>query len=153
VCDLWKVNREKAEAKAKDAYGRAPRAFQHMEDLLALQDVDAVIISTGDFQHAPILKLAAEAGKDVYCEKPFANVLEEAKSARDAVLARDVIVQMGTQHRSEPYQIAAKQLIDSGALGEVSKYEIVWNYHGPRWRGRSEVKQIREADTDWRRWL
>ena len=38
-------------------------------------------------------------------------------------------------------------------LGRVSKVEIVWNYHGPRWRGRPEVQQIREADTDWRRWL
>src|SRR5437773_5487674 len=71
VCDLWTVNREKAAAKAGHVYGRAPRAFQYMEDLLALSDVDAVIISTGDFQHAPILKLAVEAGKDVYCEKPF----------------------------------------------------------------------------------
>lgn len=37
--------------------------------------------------------------------------------------------------------------------GEVSKFEIVWNYRGPRWRGRPEVKQIREQDTDWRKWL
>jgi predicted dehydrogenase len=153
VCDLWKVNREKAAAKAEHVYGRAPRAFQYMEELLALSDVDAVIISTGDFQHAPILKLAVEAGKDVYCEKPFANDLDDAKAARDAVLARKQIVQMGTQHRSEPYQIAAKALIDTGALGQVSKYEIVWNYHGPRWRGRPEVNQIREEDTDWKRWL
>jgi predicted dehydrogenase len=153
VCDLWKVNREKAAAKAQQAYGRAPRAFQYMDDLLALADVDAVLISTGDFQHAPILKLAVEAGKDVYCEKPFANDLADAKAARDAVLARSAVVQIGTQHRSEPYQIAAKALIDTGALGQVSKYEIVWNYHGPRWRGRAEVKQIREDETDWKRWL
>jgi predicted dehydrogenase len=153
VCDLWTVNREKAQAKAKEAYGRAPRAFAYMEDLLALGDIDAVIISTGDFQHAPILKQVVEAGKDAYVEKPFANVLEEAKAARDAVLRRNAIVQVGTQHRSEPYQIAAKAVVDGGALGEVSKYEIVWNYHGPRWRGRPEVEQIREADTDWKRWL
>jgi predicted dehydrogenase len=38
-------------------------------------------------------------------------------------------------------------------IGEMTKIEIVWNYHGPRWRGRPEVAQIREADTDWRRWL
>jgi predicted dehydrogenase len=153
VCDLWKVNREKAAAKAREAYGRAPRAFQYMEELLALKDVDAVIISTGDFQHAPILKLAVEAGKDAYCEKPFANVLADAKAARDAVAKTDAIVQIGTQHRSEPYQVAVKHLIGTGVLGEVSKYEIVWNYHGPRWRGRPEVKQIREEDTDWKRWL
>ncbi|HZT33900.1 MAG TPA: Gfo/Idh/MocA family oxidoreductase [Bryobacteraceae bacterium] len=153
VCDLWSVNREKAAARAQEAYGRAPRAFQYMEELLALQDVDAVILSTGDFQHAPILKTVVAAGKDAYCEKPFANVLEEAKAARDEVLARKAIVQIGTQHRSEPYQIAVHDLIRTGVLGEVSKYEIVWNYHGPRWRGRPEVKQIREADTDWKRWL
>ncbi len=153
VCDLWKVNREKAAAKAKEANGREPRAFQYLEELLALKDVDAVIISTGDFQHAPLLKLAVEAGKDVYCEKPFANVLEDAKTARDTVLKSDAIVQIGTQHRSEPYQIAVGNLIGTGVLGPVSKYEIVWNYHGPRWRGRPEVKQIREQDTDWKRWL
>ena len=153
VCDLWKVNREKAAERSQSIYGRAPKAFQYMEDLLALPEVDAVLISTGDFQHAPILKLVAEAGKDAYCEKPMANVLAEAKAARDAVLSRNLVVQIGTQHRSEPYQITTRDLIKTGALGEVSKVEIVWNYHGPRWRGRPEVKQIREQDTDWRKWL
>jgi predicted dehydrogenase len=153
VCDLWRVNRERAATTATHAYGRAPRPFQCHEDLLAAKDVDAVIISTADFQHAPILKLVAEAGKDAYCEKPMANVLDEAKAARDAVKSRGLIVQIGTQHRSEPYQIAAKEWVARGELGQVGKVEIVWNYHGPRWRGRSEVKQIREDDTDWRKWL
>jgi predicted dehydrogenase len=153
VCDLWKVNREAAAARAATAYGRAPRAFQHMEELLALKDVDAVLVSTADFQHATHLKMVAEAGKDCYCEKPMANDLAEAKAARDAVLSRPLVVQVGTQHRSEPYQNAVHDFIGTGALGEVSKVEIVWNYHGPRWRGRSEVGQLREQDTDWRRWL
>src|SRR5579864_7875935 len=153
VCDLWKVNREKAASRAQTVYGRAPRTFQYMDDLLAQKDIDAVVISTADFQHAPVLRAVAEAGKDAYCEKPMANDLDEAKAARDAVLSRNLIVQIGTQHRSEPYQIATKQLIDSGALGEVSKVEMVWNYNGPRWRGRREVEHIREQDTDWRRWL
>jgi len=153
VCDLWKVNRERAASRAQTVYGRAPRTFQYMEDLLAQKDIDAVVVSTADFQHAPMLRAVAETGKDAYCEKPMANDLDEAKAARDAVLARNLIVQVGTQHRSEPYQIATKQLIDSGALGDVTKVEMVWNYHGPRWRGRPEVEHIREEDTDWRRWL
>ena len=153
VCDLWKVHREKAASAAQKVYGRAPRAFQYLDDLLALKDVDAVLISTGDFQHAPILKQVVEAGKDAYSEKPFANVLEEAKATRDTVLKSDRIVQIGTQHRSEPYQIAARESIARGTLGDVSKVEIVWNYHGPRWRGRPEVDQIREEDTDWKKWL
>ena len=153
VCDLWTRNRDRAAAKALSAYGRAPRAFQDMERLLELKDLDAVIVSTADFQHSPVLRLAARAGKDAYCEKPMGNDLAEVKAARDAVVAAGTIVQIGTQHRSEPYQIATKKLIDGGALGQVTKVEIVWNYHGPRWRGRPEVKELREGDTDWRKWL
>lgn len=154
VCDLWKVNRERAAKAALAAYGRSPRSFQYIEDLLPLKDIDAIIISTADFQHAPLLRLAAEAGKDAYCEKPMGNVLEEAKAARNAVRERNLVVQVGTQHRSEPYQLAVKeQVINAGLLGQVTKVEIVWNYRGPRWRGRSEVKEIREEETDWRKWL
>jgi len=153
VCDLWRVNRERAMEAVAHTYERKPRSFTYFEDLLKLNDVDAVIISTADFQHAPMLRLAAEAGKNAYCEKPMGNVLEEARAARDAVRARNLIVQVGTQHRSEPYQIAARNVIAKGTLGMVSKVEMVWNYHGARWRGRPEVGQIREEDTDWRRWL
>jgi len=111
------------------------------------------MISTPEHSHSPLLKMTAEAGKDAYCEKPMGNVLEEVKAARDAVLGRNLIVQIGTQHRSEPYQVAVRDLIRSSVLGDVTKYEIEWNYHGPRWRGRPEVKMIREQDTDWRAWL
>ena len=54
---------------------------------------------------------------------------------------RNLIVQIGTQHRSEPYQTAAKNVIPQGTLGDISKVEMMWNYHGARWRGRPEVKQ------------
>jgi predicted dehydrogenase len=90
--------------------------------LLGQKDIDAVIISMADFQQPSHLRMVAEAGKDAYCEEPMANSLEEAKAARDSVLARDFVVQIGTQ----PYQIATKQWIGSGALGDVTK--ILWNY-------------------------
>jgi predicted dehydrogenase len=153
VCDLWNVNREKAVLANKTYYGRAPRSFQYLEELLLLQDVDAVLISTPEHSHSPILKLVAEAGKDAYVEKPMGNVLEEVKAARDTVLEKGRVVQVGTQHRSEPYPRAAQELVQTDALGQVSKVEIVWNYHGPRWRGRREVKEIRAEDTDWSKWL
>ena len=153
VCDLWSVNREKAVAANTKYYGRTPRSFQYFEDVLAIPDVDAVMISTPEHSHSPLLRLTVEAGKDAYVEKPMGNVLAEAKAARDAVLKSDRIVQVGTQHRSEPHPQAAHDIVQSGQLGDVSKVEVVWNYHGPRWRGREEVKQIREADTDWRKWL
>ena len=153
VCDLWSHNREQAVATNQKYYGKAPRAFQHPEELIALKDLDAIIISTPEHSHSLLLKKVAEAGRDGYCEKPMGNVFEEVKAARDAVRAKNLIVQIGTQHRSEPYQIAVHDLIRGGALGDVSKYEIAWNYHGPRWRGRPEVKEIREQDTDWNAWL
>ena len=153
VCDLWKVNRERAVHANGTYYGRPPRQFQHLEDLLQLKDVDAVLISTPEHSHSPILKLVADAGKDAYVEKPMGNVLAEVKAARDAVQQQKRIVQVGTQHRSELYPQAASQVVQSGALGDVSKIEIVWNYHGPRWRGRHEVKQLRAEDTDWNKWL
>ncbi|MFZ0960784.1 MAG: Gfo/Idh/MocA family oxidoreductase [Terriglobia bacterium] len=153
VCDLWKVNREKAAAHAEKVYGRAPRAFQHAEELLAMGEIDAVLIATPEHSHSPMLKLTAEAGKDAYVEKPMGNVLQEVKAARDAVIARKLIVQVGTQHRSEIFPRVAHDLVQTGALGDISKVEIEWNYHGPRWLGRPEVKQIREKDTDWRAWL
>jgi len=139
ICDLWSVNRDRAQATNAGYYGKAPRAFKTPAEILALRDMDAVIISTPEHSHSPLLKLAVEAGKDVYVEKPMGNVLAEVKAARDTVQQHKAIVQVGTQHRSEPYPKLARETIHSGALGDVTKIEIVWNYHGPRWRGRKEV--------------
>jgi predicted dehydrogenase len=97
VCDLWKVNREKAVATNAGYYGRAPRAVQHVEELLAMKDIDGVLISTPEHSHSPILRMTTEAGKDAYVEKPMGNVLAEVKAARDAVIQAKTIVQVGTQ--------------------------------------------------------
>jgi predicted dehydrogenase len=154
VCDLWTGNLDRAVVANQKYYGKAPRAFRHADELIAAKDIDAVIISTPEHGHSLLLKQVVEAGKDAYCEKPMGNVLADVRAARDAVMARkNLVVQIGTQHRSEPYQIKVRDMIREDVLGEVSKYEIVWNYHGPRWRGRPEVKRLREQDTDWRAWL
>jgi predicted dehydrogenase len=153
VCDLWVRNLDRAVAANQKYYSKVPRSLRAPEELLKLSDVDAVLISTPEHSHSPLLKMAVAAGKDVYCEKPMGNLLKDVKAARDTVLASKQIVQIGTQHRSEPYQVAARDVIRTGALGEITKYEIVWNYHGPRWRGRPEVQHLREQDTDWRAWL
>jgi predicted dehydrogenase len=153
VCDLWSVHRDKAVAAYAKPFGRASQAYRNAEELLAVEEIDAVIISTPDHSHSPLLKMAAEAGKDAYVEKPMGNVLAEAKAARDAVVQNKRIVQVGTQHRSEPHPGLANEVIKKSTLGDISKIEIVWNYHGPRWRGREEVSQIRGSDTDWRHFL
>src|SRR5258705_10317675 len=97
VCDLWRLNREKAAATNAKYYGRPPRAFQYSEDVLGVKDIDAVIISTPEHSHSPILKMAVEAGKDAYGEKPMANVLAEGKAARDPGVQNNPRVEDGTQ--------------------------------------------------------
>ena len=100
VCDLWKDNRERAAASTEKSYGRAPKAFQYIEEILEQKDIDAVVIATPEHSHSPLLKAAADAGKHAYCEKPMGNVLGEVKAARNAVKERGLVVQIGTQHRS-----------------------------------------------------
>ena len=74
VCDIWKQNREKAAADCLDRFNKQVKQFKYSEDLLKDKDVDAVMIATGDHQHARILAEVVKAGKDCYCEKPMAQI-------------------------------------------------------------------------------
>jgi predicted dehydrogenase len=155
VCDLWTLNRDKAAADVTQKFGRAPRAFKYSEQLLALKDLDAVMIATADHQHARLLIDTVKAGKDCYCEKPMANVLDEAKAARDAVVRSKQVCQMGSQWVSDPYQRQVRALVRAGTLGKITRIEQRWNMYQQRWRDPDDpdIKAIREADTDWKRWL
>src|SRR5271163_4562527 len=87
VCDLWNQARERRAAQVRKAFGIEPQMYQYSEDMLARKDIDGVMIATGDFQHAKLCCEVVKAGKDCYVEKPFANVLAEAKEAREIVKA------------------------------------------------------------------
>src|SRR5260370_986003 len=104
VCDLWTVNRERAAADAHKLFGARPKTFKYSEELLADRELDAVMIGTGDHQHARILAEVVRAGKDCYCEKPMANTLDDAKLARDTVRASKQVLQMGSQWLRGPAQ-------------------------------------------------
>jgi len=155
VCDIWSVNRERGAAHGKELFGESPKQFKYSEEMLADRDLDAVIIATGDHQHARILAEVVSAGKDCYCEKPMANTVEDAKLARDTVKASGRVVQMGSQWVSDPYQLEVRRMIREGKLGKITKIEQSWNYNGPRWHipNRADAAAIRESDTDWKRWL
>lgn len=155
VCELWSVNRERAADHAQELFGRRPKTCKYSEEMLADPDLDAVMIATGDHQHARILAEVVRAGKDCYCEKPMANTLEDAVLARDAVKASDRVVQMGSQWLSDPYQHKVRDMLRAGKLGKIVSISQSWNYNGPRWHDPNEanVAAIREPDTDWERWL
>ena len=155
VCDIWKINREKGAARCKKLFGNDVAQFKYSEDMLNMPGLDAVMIATGDFQHAKILVEVVNAGKDCYCEKPMAQDVEEAKLARDTVVASKQVVQMGSQWVSDPIQNKIRDIVRSGKLGQITKIEQVWNDNNHRWHDPNDpdVKAIREEDTDWKRWL
>lgn len=155
VCDLWSVNRERAADQSRELFGGRPRTYKYSEELLADAELDAVMIGTGDHQHARVLAEVVRAGKDCYCEKPMANTIEDAKLARDTVRASKQVVQMGSQWLSDPYQHKVREMIRSGKLGKVVAIDQSWNFNGPRWHVPKDpnIAAIREQDTDWKRWL
>jgi predicted dehydrogenase len=155
VCDIWSHNREKAAMDCKKRFGTDVMMFKYSEEMLKLPELDAVMIATGDHQHGRLLAEVVSAGKDCYVEKPMALDVEEAKLARRAVLNSKQIVQNGVQWLSDPVQQKIREMVRSGALGQVTKIEQVWGDNNHRWHDPNDpdVAAIREADTDWNRWL
>ncbi|HWR51987.1 MAG TPA: Gfo/Idh/MocA family oxidoreductase [Bryobacteraceae bacterium] len=155
VCDIWTGNRDRAADHARQLFGARPKTYKYSEEMLADPELDAVMIGTGDHQHARILAEVVRAGKDCYCEKPMANTLDDAKLARDAVRASKQVVQMGSQWLSDPYQQEVRKIVRSGRLGKIVSISQSWNFNGPRWHApkEPEIAAIREEDTDWKRWL
>jgi predicted dehydrogenase len=122
--------------------------------LFSTKIVDAVFISTPDFQHARHTIDAVNAGLDSYTEKPFAETMEDNRAAFQAVKQSGKIVQIGSQRRSEANYQAAAQFIQSGKFGDVTMVELTWNVNQPgRWRRAKLVAQLKEEDTDWKRFL
>jgi len=151
VCDPWRVRQEVASATAKEWYGREARKFSSYRDLLALKDVDAVMIASCDHQHTTHLKAAAEAGKDAYCEKPLAMRLDSLIDACDAVKKANTVVQIGTQLRSLPSFTGCRELYKTGILGTVGRIEQCRNGEKPYWYG--YVKEVKAEDVDWKEFL
>ncbi len=176
VCDLWSLARDQRAAQVKSVFNLDPQKYKYSEEMLANKDIDGVMIATGDFQHAKLCTEVVRAGKDCYVEKPFANVLSEAIEARNTAKRSKQIVQVGTQHRSQPYPLAVRDVIRSGRIGDIVHIEQEWNVNEERWRftpndtgitrdmltdSNMEWKEwlygrqskLREEDTDWKRWL
>src|SRR5690606_27930530 len=134
VSDIWNRRRDEAVANVKERTGMQIATARNNDELYERNDVDAVIISTADFQHALHCKEAVEAGKDVYVEKPFAETMEDNRAAREAVERTGKIVQVGSQRRSASNYHAANDFIRSGQFGDIVMVEMSWNVKQPgRW--------------------
>lgn len=154
VSDLWKLRREEGVAGLKNAMGHDIQACINNDELYKIRDIDAVIISTADFQHARHCIEAVKAGKDAYVEKPFAETMEDNRAALKAVKESGRIVQVGSQRRSGTNYNAAAKFIKEGKFGDITMVELTWNVNQPgRWRRPALVAKLKQEDTDWKRFL
>jgi hypothetical protein len=120
VCDVKAERREAIKKKADDAYGNKDcSTYRDMRELLARGDIDAVLIATGPNWHATAATLAAEAGKDLYCEKPCTKNISQSLLLRETIHRTARVFQAGTQRRSLPNFMYAIDLARRGKLGKL----------------------------------
>ncbi len=120
VCDVRGDNRQRAKDMVDDRNGNQDCAtYIDMRELLARDDIDAVLIATGPNWHATAATMAAKAGKDVYCEKPCSKNIAQSLQLRDVFQRTGRVFQAGTQRRSLPNFAYAIELARTGKLGQL----------------------------------
>jgi predicted dehydrogenase len=128
VCDLYTARHTAArEALKKDSV----TATRNYREILDRKDIDAIILAVTDHQHRHIFEDACAAGKDVYCEKPMSHTVEEGFSMVEAAQKNNRIVQIGSQRVSSILYAKAKEIYDSGKLGEVTAVQAYWDRNSP----------------------
>lgn len=127
-------------------------AYGDFREMLARDDLDAVVIATPDHWHAPISICAAQAGKDIYCEKPMTLTIHEARAVVNAVRRYGRVFQTGSQQRSNvfgPFRRGA-ELVRNGRIGKVISIDVS--------TGNPPIAcdlpaEPRPADFDWDMWV
>jgi len=120
IADVQASRREAGKKLVDQHYGNQDCVlYRDFRELLARDDIDTVLVATGDRWHAPASMLAAEAGKDVYSEKPCGLTIELCQQLADTFTETGRVFQAGTQRRSVPNFQQAVQLAHSGKLGNI----------------------------------
>jgi predicted dehydrogenase len=149
--DLYDGRHTLAREMAGDESLPTTRRYQ---DLLDRSDIDCVIVAVPDHQHRQIVVDAIQAGKDVYCEKPMSHTASVGVEMVQAADDSDRIVQAGSQRTSSALITRARDLYQSGAIGEVSMVELslgrntptgAWQYPPPL--------DLSPSNLDWKAWL
>ena len=98
---------------------RGFRAYSDFRELLDRDDIDAVIIATGERWHPAISVRAAQAGKDIYCEKPISLTIRQARIMAESVRRHNRVFQTGLQQRNSPEYLRAVEMVHAGRIGAV----------------------------------
>ena len=159
VCDIWRDRRERARDRVNahyaEVHGRGAfkscEAYVDFRDVLARPDIDAVLIATPAHWHATMAVMAAEAGKDIYCEKPTAVTVRESRAVLEAVRRYARVYQAGTQQRSEYGGLfrRAAEYVRSGRLGGLKEIYAYRDGGAIAWPARFGPAQPVPEGLDW----
>ena len=139
VCDIFdnygeaarltgsNINKEGTSGK----FGPAPKRYLNYREMLAADDIDAVVIAAPDHWHGTMTVEAARAGKHVYCEKPMTWTVPETYLVRQTVRDTGIVFQLGHQGRQTACYQKAEEIIGNGLLGQVNLIEVCTNRNTP----------------------
>lgn len=120
ISDVQASRRDAGKALVDEHYGNKDCAlYRDFREMLQRSDIDAVLVATGDRWHADASILAAQAGKDVYSEKPCGITIELCQQLADTMHREQRVFQAGTQRRSVPNFQKAVELVHTGKLGKL----------------------------------
>jgi predicted dehydrogenase len=120
ICDVKQARRDAIKKKADEHHGNTDcERYRDFRDLLARDDIDAVLIATGPNWHATAAMCAARAGKDIYCEKPCTKNISQSLALAETMHRTGVVFQAGTQRRNLPHFAFACELARTGKLGKL----------------------------------
>jgi UDP-N-acetylglucosamine 3-dehydrogenase len=125
VCDIVG---ERAEVMA-EKYGA--KAFTDYQDVIKLDEIDAISVCLPNYLHAPVSIAALNAGKHVLCEKPMATSQEEAEAMIAAAKANGKKLMIGHNQRFVASHQKAKEMIESGKLGKIYSFKTTFGHPGP----------------------
>ncbi|MCL6545876.1 MAG: Gfo/Idh/MocA family oxidoreductase [Bryobacteraceae bacterium] len=152
ICDVYRPYLERAQAQAKKG-GFDVKAVKDFREIIADRSIDAVCISTPDHWHAYMTVEACKAGKDVYVEKPACVYVEEGLKMVEAARKYQRIVQAGTMQRSGAFFKKAKEIVQSGELGDIT-FCHTWQAGLARKEGEGKPPDSAPPpDLDWDLWL
>ncbi len=152
ICDVKKERREAVKKRADEKYGNTNCAmYRDLRELLARRDIDAVLIATGPNWHGLASMMAAQAGKDVYCEKPCTKTIAESLKLAETFRRTGCVFQGGMQRRSLPNFEFAAELARRGKLGKLQTLHAHPGglaTHSSGWPEKIEPEPAKE-DGDW----
>ena len=153
-CDIQKSVREMIKADVDKKYGNNDcRTYADMFELLGQDDIDAVLIATGDRWHTMASITAAKAGKDIYCEKPCSMTISESRALGDTMKRYGTVYQAGTQRRNIDNFTFAMNLARNGVLGKLHTVHANTLNPATHRQWLPAEPEPAKVDADWDRWL